>query len=160
MPSPAHRPAVAIALAAALATVLAFGGTILTSSPAAAAVTLTASPSGSGTSCTASSPCALPTALASATAGSTVFLLTGGYGSATLTGPGGSPTAHVVVRPASGASVNFVALVSKVPSVTWTGGIVVTRSLYLYPEATGTVVDGLKLVGAGAFLRASHTIVR
>jgi hypothetical protein len=148
-------------LATVIVTALAVAGTLLGAAAAdAAPIALTASPAGTGTSCTNYAPCAIPTALAAARAGTTVLLLAGDYGSPTLTGPGGSSTAPVVVRPAAGAAVTFSGLISKVPSVTWTGGIVVTRLLYLYPEAAGTIVDGLRMVGAGAFLRASRTIVR
>jgi len=155
---PAHRSSI---LAISIAAALTLGGALLSDAPAeAAALVLTASPTGTGSACTTSAPCALPTALAAAGAGSTILLLSGCFGSSTLIGPGGTSTAPVVVRPAVGASVSFSSLVSKVPWATWTGGIVITRSLYLYPEATGTIVDGLHLVGAGAFLRASHSIVR
>jgi hypothetical protein len=155
---PALRTAI---LAISITTALALAGALMPDTPArATAVTLTASPTGTGTACTSSSPCALATALSAAGAGSTVLLLSGCYGSSTLIGPGGASTAPLVVRPATGAVVSFTSLISKVPSTTWTGGIVVTHSLYLYPQATHTIVDGLHMVGAGAFLRASHTIVR
>jgi hypothetical protein len=131
----------------------------LTASAAQAATTLTASPAGTGSTCSATAPCTVATALAKARAGDVVVLLAGTYGTPVLTGTGGSTTAPIRVRPATGAIVSFSKLQTYLPNVTWSG-LTVTALLYVYPTAVNTVVENFTMAKAGAFLRANGTIVR
>lgn len=135
------------------------GASIAAAAPAQAAIVLTASATGSGTACSTTAPCSALTATTKAKPGDTVQLLTGSYGSPFLTGAGGTATAPVTIRPATGAAVTFTKLQTYVPNARWSG-ITVTSLLYVYPAATNTVVDGFTMRGAGSFLRANGTIVR
>lgn len=149
-----HRLA---SLAAGLATALALA--VLPVMPAQAATTLTASATGTGTSCSATAPCSAVTAVAKARGGDTVVLLAGSYGTPVLTGTGGTATAPIRVRPATGAVVSFVKLQTYLPNVTWSG-LTVTSLLYVYPQAVNTVVENFTMAKAGSFLRANGTVVR
>jgi hypothetical protein len=99
------------------------------------------------------------TALSRAKGGDTVLLQAGAYGSPVLYGVGGTSSARVTVRPASGAIVSFTKLQTYVPYTTWSG-ITVTSLLYVYPAAVSTIIDGLTMQGAGSYLRGNNTIVR
>lgn len=144
-------------LAAGLATVLAL--TVLPALPAQAVTTLTASATGTGTACSSTTPCSAITALSKARGGDTVVLLAGSYGTPVLTGTGGTTTAPIRVRPATGAAVSFVKLQTYVPNVTWSG-LTVTSLLYVYPQAVNTIVENFTMAKAGSFLRANGTVVR
>jgi hypothetical protein len=144
-------------LAAGLATAIALA--LLPALPAQAVTTLTASATGTGTACSATAPCSAVTALAKARGGDTVVLLAGSYGSPVLKGTGGTASAPIRVRPATGALVSFVKLQTYVPNVAWTG-LTVTTLLYVYPQAVNTVVENFTMAKAGSFLRANGTIVR
>jgi len=132
---------------------------LLPAVPASAAVTLTASSTGSGTACSATAPCSAVTALSKARGGDTVVLLAGSYGAPVLTGTGGTTTAPIRVRPATGATVSFAKLQTYLPNVTWSG-LTVTTLLYVYPTAVNTVVENFTMAKAGSFLRANGTTVR
>lgn len=149
-----QRPA---ALVVSLAVALAL--TLLPAVPAQAATTLTASPLGTGTTCSSSAPCSAVTALSKARAGDVVVLLAGSYGAPVLSGIGGTTTAPIRVRPATGAVVSFAKLQTHLPNVTWSG-LTVTTLLYVYPTAVNTVVENFTMAKAGSFLRANGTIVR
>lgn len=155
--TPRHRPRPIASLAAGLATVVALA--LLPALPAQAATTLTASATGSGTACSATAPCSALTALAKARGGDSVVLLAGSYGTPVLTGTGGTATAPIRVRPATGAVVSFVKLQTYLPNVTWSG-LTVTSLLYVYPQAVNTIVENFTMAKAGSFLRANGTIVR
>jgi hypothetical protein len=127
--------------------------------PAQAVVTITASPTGAGTACSATAPCSAVTALSKARAGDTVVLLAGSYGAPVLKGIGGTTTAPVRVRPATGALVSFTKVQTYVPNVIWSG-LTVTSLLYVYPQAVNTVVESFTMAKAGSFLRANGTVVR
>lgn len=144
-------------LAAGLAIAIALA--LLPALPAQAVTTLTASATGTGTACSATAPCSAVTALAKARGGDTVVLLAGSYGSPVLKGTGGTASAPIRVRPATGALVSFVKLQTYVPNVAWTG-LTVTTLLYVYPQAVNTVVENFTMAKAGSFLRANGTIVR
>jgi hypothetical protein len=144
-------------LAAGLATAIALA--LLPALPAQAVTTLTASATGTGTACSATAPCSAVTALAKARGGDTVVLLAGSYGSPVLKGTGGTASAPIRVRPATGALASFVKLQTYVPNVAWTG-LTVTTLLYVYPQAVNTVVENFTMAKAGSFLRANGTIVR
>jgi hypothetical protein len=58
-----------------------------------------------------------------------------------------------------GADVSFVKLQTYVPYTSWVG-LTVTSLLYVYPQATGTLVEAFRMNGAGSFLRADGTVVR
>lgn len=155
--TPRHRPRPIASLAAGLATVVALA--LLPALPAQAATTLTASATGSGTACSATAPCSAVTALSKARGGDSVVLLAGSYGTPVLTGTGGTATAPIRVRPATGAVVSFVKLQTYLPNVTWSG-LTVTSLLYVYPQAVNTIVENFTMAKAGSFLRANGTIVR
>lgn len=144
-------------LAAGLA--LALAAALLPALPAQAVTTLTASATGTGTACSSTAPCSAVTALSKARAGDTVVLLAGSYGSPVLTGTGGTASAPIRVRPASGAVVSFVKLQTYLPNVTWSG-LTVTKLLYVYPQAVNTIVETFTMAKAGSFLRANGTVVR
>lgn len=152
-----HPTHLIASLAASLATAVALA--LLPALPAHAVTTLTASATGAGTACSATAPCSAVTALAKARGGDTVVLLAGSYGSPVLKGTGGTTSAPVRVRPATGAVVSFVKLQTYVPNVTWSG-LTVTTLLYVYPQAVNTVVENFTMAKAGSFLRANGTIVR
>lgn len=152
-----HRTHPIASLAAGLATVLAL--TVLPALPAQAVTTLTASATGTGTACSSTTPCSAITALSKARGGDTVVLLAGSYGTPVLTGTGGTTTAPIRVRPATGAAVSFVKLQTYVPNVTWSG-LTVTSLLYVYPQAVNTIVENFTMAKAGSFLRANGTVVR
>jgi hypothetical protein len=153
-----HRTAPrVIALAAGVATALSL--ILLPAVPSDAATTLTASATGSGTACSATAPCSAVTALSKARGGDVVVLLAGSYGSPVLKGTGGTASAPIRVRPATGAVASFVKLQTYVPNVTWSG-LKVTTLLYVYPQALNTVVENFTMAKAGSFLRADGTVVR
>jgi hypothetical protein len=154
---PNHRIHLIASLAAGLATALALA--VLPALPAQAATTLTASATGTGTTCSTTAPCSAVTALSKARAGDTVVLLAGSYGTPVLTGTGGTATAPIRVRPATGALVSFVKLQTYLPNVTWSG-LTVTSLLYVYPQAVNTIVENFTMAKAGSFLRANGTVVR
>jgi hypothetical protein len=153
--APKHRGLTALAVSVAAAVALA----LLPAMPAQAAVTITASPTGSGTACSATAPCSAVTALLKARAGDTVVLLAGSYGTPVLKGTGGTTSAPIRVRPATGALVSFSKVQTYVPNVIWSG-LTVTSLLYVYPQAVNTVVENFTMAKAGSFLRANGTIVR
>ncbi|HWH98015.1 MAG TPA: right-handed parallel beta-helix repeat-containing protein, partial [Pseudolysinimonas sp.] len=152
----ARRPRLT-ALAVSLATAVALA--LLPALPAQAATTLTASPTGVGTSCSATAPCSVGTALSKARAGDVVVLRAGTYGAPLLTGTGGTTTAPIRVRPATGAIASFVKLQTYLPNVTWSG-LTVTTLLYVYPQAVNTVIENFTMAKSGSFLRANGTVVR
>jgi hypothetical protein len=154
---PNHQRRRLTVLAASLIAAVALA--LLPAVPASAAVTLTASPTGSGTACSATAPCSAVTAMSKARGGDTVVLLAGSYGAPVLTGTGGTATAPVRVRPATGALASFAKLQTYLPNVTWSG-LTVTTLLYVYPQAVNTIVENFTMAKAGSFLRANGTIVR
>lgn len=143
----------------ALSILFALLGSAVGVESASAAVTITASATGSGSYCTAAAPCSAATALSRARGGDTVLLLSGSYGSPALYGVGGTASARVTVRPATGATVTFAKLQTYVPYATWSG-ITVTSLLYVYPAAVSTIIDGLAMQGAGSYIRGNNSIVR
>jgi hypothetical protein len=152
-----HQRSRLIALAASLVAAAALA--LLPAVPATAAATLTASPTGSGTTCSATAPCSAATAMSKARGGDVVVLLAGSYGAPVLTGTGGTTTAPIRVRPATGAVASFAKLQTYLPNVTWSG-LTVTSLLYVYPQAINTIVENFTMAKAGSFLRANGTIVR
>ena len=155
--TPNHQRLRLATLAASLVAAVALA--LLPAAPATAAVTLTASPAGSGTACSATAPCSAATAMSKARGGDVVVLLAGSYGAPVLTGTGGTATAPVRVRPATGALVSFAKLQTYLPNIIWSG-LTVTTLLYVYPQAVNTVVENFTMAKAGSFLRANGTVVR
>ncbi|AYF98930.1 right-handed parallel beta-helix repeat-containing protein [Protaetiibacter intestinalis] len=117
-----------------------------------------AAPAGSGTACTSSAPCAVPAAIAGASAGGRVLLTSGSYPDLVVSGGGGTTAAPVTVTSASGAAVTLTRVRTTAPHIIWSG-LKVTTTFYLNAGSTGSTLTGMHFDGGGLFVRAAQATV-
>ncbi|MCW4384445.1 right-handed parallel beta-helix repeat-containing protein [Salinibacterium sp. SYSU T00001] len=122
-------------------------------------IALSVSVKGTGTACTSLEPCSLSTALGQAEPGSALELASGDYGRVSVSGAGGSAAEPIVVQPANGAVVRFAKLTTAIPHVHW-HSLSFTAGVATSAGATGTILDGVSLSGAGAYILASDVVIR